>query len=92
MCSVLLYDIGIWIAIQIGMERKQNGDGKMKTKPNLQDAVFTFISRKPTTKDIDGSYRFVDDQGLYWGCWYVGENWRGERFVAEADPRDGLPW
>lgn len=50
------------------------------------------ISRKPTTKDPDGSYKFVDDKGIYWGHYYVGEAWTGDRFVAEADPRDGLPY
>ena len=64
----------------------------MKTKPNLQDAVFEIINRRPTLDDPDGSYRHVDDAGLYWGCWYVGRAWTGERFVAEADPRVGYPW
>ena len=54
--------------------------------------VIVEIDRKPTVGDHPGSYRFIDDTGLYWGCWYVGKNWCGEKFVASADPRDGLPW
>lgn len=64
----------------------------MKTKPNLQDTVFTIVNRPPTLDDKDGSYCVVDDNGLYWGCYYVGNNWAEQRFVASADPRDGLPW
>ena len=50
------------------------------------------LNRKPTINDSFGSYRFVDDSGIYWGTYYVGKNWCGDIFVAEADPRDGLPW
>ena len=59
---------------------------------NIQGVELIPINRKPTLDDPDGSYRFVDDNGLYWGCWYVGKAWYGERFVAAADPRDGYPW
>lgn len=50
----------------------------------------TTIDRKPTTADPCGTYKVVK-AGLYWGHWYVGINWCREKFVAEADPRDGLP-
>jgi hypothetical protein len=52
----------------------------------------TTIDRKPTLQDECGSYRHIDAAGLYWGCYYIGFNWAGRKFVAEADERDGLPW
>lgn len=50
------------------------------------------INHQPTIDDACGSYKFIDVQGRYWGHWYVGVNWAGQKFVAEADPRDGVPW
>jgi hypothetical protein len=52
----------------------------------------TIINRYPTIEDPAGSYRFIDDNGIYWGTFYVGTNWCGERFVTDADPSDGLPF
>lgn len=52
----------------------------------------TTINRKPTVEDPCGPYKFIDDAGKYWGCFYVGLNWAKQKFVAEADERDGLPW
>lgn len=56
------------------------------------NANLKVIDRKPTIEDACGSYRVVDANGLYWGCYYIGFNWCGEKFVAEADPEDGRPW
>jgi hypothetical protein len=50
------------------------------------------INRKPTESDPDGTYKVIDSNGLYWGHWYVGSDWTRTKFVAAADPRDGLPW
>lgn len=50
------------------------------------------IDRKPTVADPHGCYEYIGKDGRYYGHWYVGRNWAGERFVASADPRDGLPW
>ncbi len=52
---------------------------------------FIRIDRKPNATDADGTYKLIKD-GKYWGTYYVGVAWIGERFVAEADPRDGKPW
>lgn len=52
----------------------------------------TTLNRYPTTDDAPGSYLYVDDNGIYWGHFYVGTNWCGEKFVTDADPSDGLPW
>lgn len=54
--------------------------------------MFTIINRRPTVSDKFGSYKFIDNNGIYWGTYYVGKNWCGDVFVAEADPRDGLPY
>ena len=50
------------------------------------------INRKPTLEDDCGSYRLINDAGIYLGTFYVGFNWAKQKFVAEADPVDGLPW
>ena len=49
------------------------------------------VSSKPTPDHDKGTYKVIKD-GIYWGHYYVGQNWAGDKFVAEADPRDGLPW
>lgn len=48
------------------------------------------INRKPTTNDPTGTYKLIIN-GIYWGIWYVGENWLKEKYVTEANPVDGLP-
>ncbi len=50
------------------------------------------INYTPSVKDNCGSYKVIDPAGKYWGHYYVGLAWTGEKFVASADPRDGRPW
>ena len=70
------------------------GDGRTSLTAGMSKPfkMVVEIDRKPTVDDPKGSYRWVSSDGLYWGCWYVGETWYGSKFVASADPRDGLPW
>ena len=73
-------------------------EAKIVRRNTVDNAMLVQISadviataRKPTAQDASGSYRVVDSAGIYWGTNYVGVNWCGEKFVTEADSRDGLP-
>lgn len=57
----------------------------------MNNTILT-VNRKPTIDDACGSYKHVDDNGIYWGHWYIGFTWDRVKFIAEADPRDGKPW
>lgn len=63
----------------------------MTTRKLTNGKLSNVLNRRPTLEDGDGSYSLIDDDGLYWGEWYVGRAWHGERFVAPASSHDGLP-
>lgn len=49
------------------------------------------LNRRPTIDDECGTYMVIID-GKYWGHYFVGRAWHGQKFVSEADQADGLPW
>lgn len=63
------------------MERKTD-DGKR---------TLIEVSAMPTVASPEGTYIIIRD-GIFWGHFYVGSNWAGEKFIARADPRDGFPY
>jgi hypothetical protein len=83
--------------MQYGIDKNNQsnkGENKMKTRKSLKvdEMYHERINRIPEETDCCGSYKVVDENGIYWGTYYVGKNWCGEKFVASADSRDGLPW
>jgi len=58
---------------------------------NYQHSYTAIVVRTIPTPDYpNGTYKVIQD-GMFWGLYYVGQNWLGERFVADADERDGKP-